>query len=235
MTTDIFIKTCRKDYEWLGYCLRSIQKYATGFRKVVVVDDSEDSVPPVGKSERIIKIKNHPKGYLYQQLIKLLADQYSDAEFITYMDSDTVFTKPVAPDDLIENFRKPIWPYTPYVVLNTPETDNWRRITSAAAGYEVEYEFMRRHPITIPRWALCAYRVWFLNHHKKLIDNYIMSVDGNNFSEFNSIGAFLWGEHHDKIAWQNTETNLGKVYVEQFWSHGGITPEIKAKLDKVLE
>ena len=43
MTTDIFIKSYRGDFEWLPGCLHSIQKYATGFRDVVIVVPDTDS------------------------------------------------------------------------------------------------------------------------------------------------------------------------------------------------
>src|SRR5206468_8669427 len=39
---DIFIKTYPGDYVWLEYCIRSLMKYARGFRQIVIVSDELD-------------------------------------------------------------------------------------------------------------------------------------------------------------------------------------------------
>ena len=38
--TDIFIKTYPGDFIWLKYCIRSIEKFVTGFRNIIIVTDS---------------------------------------------------------------------------------------------------------------------------------------------------------------------------------------------------
>ena len=38
--TDIFIKTYPGDFIWLEYCIRSIEKFVTGFRDIVIITDS---------------------------------------------------------------------------------------------------------------------------------------------------------------------------------------------------
>jgi hypothetical protein len=42
MQTDIFIRTYGKDLEWLKYCLRSVAKYCSGFRQIVIVIPKKD-------------------------------------------------------------------------------------------------------------------------------------------------------------------------------------------------
>jgi hypothetical protein len=37
--TSIFIKTYPKDHVWLQYLLPSIEKYAEGFKEVIIVSD----------------------------------------------------------------------------------------------------------------------------------------------------------------------------------------------------
>ena len=44
--TTIFIKTCPKDHQWLQYLLPSIEKYAEGFKDVVIVSDAGKNVIP---------------------------------------------------------------------------------------------------------------------------------------------------------------------------------------------
>src|ERR1051325_2520427 len=53
---DIFIKTYPQDYVWLKFCLQSINKYASGFRKIWII--SPEDVPMIGQLGYEWKVMN---------------------------------------------------------------------------------------------------------------------------------------------------------------------------------
>lgn len=231
MTCDIFIKSYPKDYEWLSYCLRSIQRFANGFRNVIVVTSGDP--PPTGTAEIVHYIKESGDGYMTQQLVKLHADYFTDADFVVFMDSDTIFTRPVTPQDLIVDW-KPITYFTPYASLE--EKDRvWHLATSLALLEVVENEFMRRHPFVIPRGLLSELRSCFWKTHGKSVEAYVRDLGNRNFSEFNAIGAYCFKYHHDKFHWINTDERLDPAFVHQSWSWSELTPEIRADLERALQ
>lgn len=231
MTVDIFIKSYPPDYPWLSYCLQSIQRFATGFRRVIVV--TSEIQPPTGTAEEVHYVIEFGDKYLHQQLVKMHADCFTDAEFIAYLDSDTIFTRPVTPDDLIADCRRPIKYFTPYTSLE--EKDRvWQKPTSSVLKEEVTNEFMRRHPFVVPRKLLQEFRTFFWRKHGMSIGEYIRGVNGREFSEFNALGAFLFKYHNDKIHWINTDERLDPAFVHQSWSWSGLTPEIRADLERAL-
>lgn len=109
----IFIKTCRKDHDWLKYCLRSIEKYAEGFEGVCIVTD--DDHKEIYEYKDIIKkfpvqinLVEVPKninhrcqdgvGYIWMQNIKLNWHNYCDYDAVLQIDSDCILTNKISPD-----------------------------------------------------------------------------------------------------------------------------------------
>lgn len=233
MTTDLFIKTFPGDFEWLQYCLRSIQRFATGFRRVVVIT-SNGSAPPTGTNEIVYYVHEPENGYLYQQVVKLHADQFTDAEFVVLIDSDTIFTRPVCPEDFITDNRRPRWLFTPYASIDSGDGQTWKEPTAKIMMRPVAHEFMRRHPFCIPAWALREFRAWMWRIHGMSIESFIMGQMDREFSEFNAIGAWLWFYRHDQVEWVNTDEEMGTVHVHQHYSWGGLNDDIRKNLEAAL-
>lgn len=233
MTTDLVIKSYQNDFEWLKYALRSIQRFATGFRKVIVIVP-RDQNPPTGVSEQVFYVHEYGSGYLFQQVMKLHADGFSDAEFLVHLDSDTIFTRPISPDLIIADNRRPLWLYTPYASLGNDESQLWKGVTEKALMRPVENEFMRRHAFCTPRWALEGFRKWFWEMHGMSLERYVMTQPAHEFSEFNCLGAWLWFYHREKIEWINTDENMGTTFVHQHYSYGGLNDDIRANIERAL-
>src|SRR5215470_19835192 len=105
---DIVIRSYYKDFQWLGYCLTTIRKYARGFRAVVVVIPRSSA----GAFRRcriepdiLIECDNYRDDYLGQQITKLHADKLTNADFITHVDSDVLFVRTTHSQDLFQNGR----------------------------------------------------------------------------------------------------------------------------------
>lgn len=232
MTTAIFIRSYSKDFPWLSYALRSIQKFATGFSETVIVIPDTDDLPGL-TAERVVKVKDTMPGYMAQQNSKLHADLYSDADFFLYVDSDCVFTEPVTPETFLTE-GKVNWLHTPFERVGEDARRAWFEVMRKCLGEEPPSEFMRRHPQLIPRWALQEFRGFVVEKHGVSLEHYIASQPLGAFSEFNCIGHYLWLHHHEKIHWLNTDDGVPPTVLDQRWSHGGVTPEIREQMERTL-
>ena len=234
---DIFIKTYPPDYDWLRYCFRSISQFTDGFRHVVVTYEGDSPSLDISAElkgyQRTLNVGTQPDGYLWQQAIKLDADKYTDAPFILYIDSDTIFTSPVTPKNYMRD-GKIIWMMTPYEKTHTP----WQPIVEKFLGKPVAFEFMRRAPQMVPRWLLSELRAFSERQWGMPTASYVMAQPHRSFSEFNALGAFAYRFFKDEFVWVNTEeTPPGewpKLTVLQHWSKGGLTPAIKENMETIL-
>lgn len=235
-TCDIFIKTYPKDYEWLSYCLRSTEKFTSGFRKQLIITSGQGNLGfathPDGDVV-IHKSEYGENGYLSQEVFKLKADEFTEADFILYMDSDTQFIRPVTAETFFKD-GKILWMITPYSGTKAP----WKPITEKFLKMPVEYETMRRHPIVVPRWLLKEVREFCQKTHGISIEEYVMSQPGHEFSEFNVLGAYAYHFHRDKFHWVDTskipENEWPVLTVNQEWSHNPLDDAMKAKLETIL-
>ncbi len=231
-TCDIFIKTYMGDAGFIGYCLRSIDKFATGFRNVVILVPRGDWRPALPLSRGTLhEVDEQGDGYLWQQVCKLKAHEYTDADYILYLDSDTIFNQPVTPETYFEG-GKPLWLMTPWEKTETP----WQPIVEKFLGQPVAFEFMRRHPQMVPRWLLDEIGVFCLRVHGMPIEQYVMSRPNRDFSEFNCMGAYAYQFHRDKFLWLNTEAtrHLPPLTVRQEFSWGGLNDTIRANFEAIL-
>jgi hypothetical protein len=241
---DIFIKTYPEDYEWLKYCMRSIDKFCTGFRRIAMMSPYKDCPrpEPMVKRDHLFVLgvdSDRDPGYLWQQSVKLHADQHTDADFIIFADSDCVFTKPVTPADFIRD-GKPVWVMKPMSEAREDERKAWAPVIEKFMGHYPERHMMVRHPFIVPRSVLPEMRQFCKYRHGVELSDYIMAqaVPGQplalTFSEWQCLGAFAFEHQHDKFTWVH-EKDAGEPCVHQEWSHGGLTDAIRAKLEQILK
>lgn len=213
---DLFIRTYPGDAAYHEKCLASIDKFCTGFRNTVVVNKTD-------RSPRI--------GYLQQQVDKLHADTWTDADYVLITDSDTLFKTPVTPETYFRD-GKPIWLHTPWdlVIKALPSTAKWKRVMQEFAGVEPEHEFMRRQPFMIPAWLLKDLRQWCVFQHTRALADYVMN--SHWFTEYNVLGHHAWRFHHDRFHWIDTSKDeLPELTVHQFRTLG--RNPIEADLEEI--
>lgn len=231
MVVDLVVKSYPADYEWMHFALRSIQKFATGFRDVLVMVPEDHGLNLT--RERILTVPG-PENYKYQQVCKLSVDMRSDADGFVYLDSDSVFTKPVTPELFFPD-GKALWLMTPWTSLSGDEKRTWFHVIAHCLQDATPYEFMRRITIAAPRWAYPAFRDFIKKTHGIEYDSYIMNRPGNEFSEFNCLGAYLWLHHRDKIHWHDTSTmGVPEDWVKQHWSYAGVDNVVRNQMAMLL-
>ncbi len=234
---DIFIRSYWKDLEWLNFCLESIHQYCRGFRSLIVAVPRSTEPwlrrTPLHGNARIEFCSDYHDDYLGQQATKLLADTFSDADYICHVDSDCVFSRPTSPQDLIVDDK-------PRVLMQSCELlighRPWQKPTEKFLGCRVLDDFMRQPPFTFPRWLYRNLRQHVHAAHHTDIESYIMAQPPRGFSEFNALGAFAWHNYHEHFIWVDTGDSLAETpRCRWYWSWGGIDPATRREIQAILD
>lgn len=242
---DLYIKTYINDFQWLFYCLKSVEKFATNYNKLIIIvpeGQHNEFQEQVGKhfshsNWECHIVKEDSNGYLFQQYMKMSAHKYSNAEFIKFLDSDCIFTRPFDATSLITAGR-PQYLYRPYYKKdgssNVGEATCWKVPTETVLKRKVECEFMCRHLFCYRRDTLGNFEKWFHKNHQKGLLDHILSA--GTFSEFNALGAFAFYHEREKYDFVSTDGEWKYVepQVKQYHSYTEFEkaqPEIKKLLE----
>ena len=230
---DIFIKSYYKDFKMLNYCLKSIEKYLTGYNKIIIVIPKKDyqiyqSIVHTNLPIELHVVEEYGDGYLYQQFIKMTAYKYCDSQFIMYVDSDCIFDKHINIENLVSNGQPEIL-YTHYSKVD--EAICWKQCTERFMNDVVEFEFMRRLPLIYHRETLET-----IHNLEPNLESVVMN--SGRFSEFNALGAWAFVHQKDKYSFVNTDNwkPVDPLGV-QLWSHctKNQTPLEKLEYKKAID
>lgn len=233
MSTDIFIRTYVNDLDWLAYALKSIHKHVTGYRRIIIaIPQGQGHLLSHLTAETVIEVPDLEDGYLGQQLTKMQAWKYTDADAIVFWDSDVVATQPIHIQTEYFKDGKPILYKTMYTSLpGCP----WQAVTEKAVGFVPEWEYMRRMPLVYLRKTLEDVEKFLVFQHQESLEWHIKSCPQRSFSEFNTIGALVDAHSPQDYTIIDTESIIMPPNkVEQFWSWGRINSEVEAKLKAIL-
>lgn len=236
MTHDILIRTYYKDVDWLTYCLQSLLKHASGFRRIIIITPSGSMTaikPLADKYEfkyMVCDVFNEDD-YVGQMGTKMFYDTLTDADVIHHVDADMIFSQPYSPSPMINRDGKVIIGKQEYHQLQIC----WKPITERLVGFEVTWEYNRIFPSAYPRWLYEETRKHLEKTHGKTMKDILNEVKAREFSECNVLGAVGEKFFADKLDFRDiTRDELPPRPCACYWSWGGITPEIKARIDKAI-
>lgn len=233
MHVDIFIRTYSKDLPWLAYALKSIHKYVTGYRNIIIaIPEKERHLLNHLTAETVIGVKDLEDGYLGQQLTKMQAWRYTDADAVVFWDSDVVATRPIDIRTEYFNDGKPIVYKTRYSSINANgQACPWQPITAKAVGFVPEWEYMRRMPLVYLTRTLALCEDYMDRKHSRTLASYLHAQPHRAFSEFNVLGAYAEENAADRYHFIDTESiDMPPCAVDQMWSWGKITDEVMEKM-----
>ena len=234
----IFISSYRKDFEWLIYCLISINRFAKGFMAPAICvarADAEDAALLCGRycpMARVV-VKNG-EGFMRAQIGMMEADLLvPDADVIYLVGSDCMFFADFTPEMYCVDGK-------PVVLMNTWDALSfanspclpWKRGVERVLGFSAPYEFMRRLPSVFPASIMAPMRRHVEAIHGKPFEEYI--IEGNkprrDTSEANILGTFAWEKMPqtchwldvDNVEWENGNPKGYPSSMVQHWSHGGL-------------
>ncbi len=228
MKTSILIVSWLQDLPWLKYCLRSIEKFATGFHETVVLVPHQEAtwfnnllvLPKSARYATYPRVTDKAKFHLHHQAMKCHADAWCPtADFVLHMDSDCVFSEPVTPEDYFV-YGKPVMLIEPYKnLVNNP----WQEPTQKALKRVVEWETMRRHPQVNPAEVYVDLREHMHQLHNMTLESYVLTRKAEypwGFSEHCTIGAYAYEYHRNLYHWIDVSKHpRPHSKLIQFWSH----------------
>lgn len=230
MSLDIFVRTFPGDYPWLPHLWRSVDKYATGFRRVVLVHPAGSPLPPLPNCPHVVSEEAMllPNDYHGQQATKLRAPEFTDADVVCFVDSDCVFTVDVDLAAYVEPL--PTLLVTPWERAGDA-LGAWLGPTTTLLGFPPPFEAMRRLPLFYPRDVISEtwQHIGGLNGVRACIAKH------GSMSEFNAIGNYAVVKRPGAMRVVNTETGeLPTAIVRQFWSHHGVDhPDVAAERERL--
>ena len=246
LTVDFFLVTYPKDYPWLPYLFRSIEKRVKGFRKLVLViedqDPPPDSLPAYVEVKRCRNYRGTPyPGYFGQCIEGMRAWQYTDADRIWFLESDCVFCRDIdLHTDTDYPLRKPLLPFTKWELVGDAEV--WREPTREILRCDPPAETMRRHPFVYARRMIRE--AWsFVGCERRLLTI-------PKWSQFNALGNYALIKRPelftavktamgtaplpDDVNAKQEAPELPASCMVQWWSHHGPDhPDIKAELERM--
>lgn len=230
MIIDIFIRTYSKDYFLLKYSLISIIKYLKGYRYIHICSREKDynelitlikSNPLTENNEQIKTHKSHdfPDNidYCGQQIIKMSADCFSDAEYLCFTDSDTIYHGEI---DLKKEFFDDSGKINLFMDTwnNVGDANCWKKCL-IKLNLLTKYEFMRRLPIIIPSHILKELRNLIeLKIKKNFINACLEIFNDGGISEFNIMSSYLYIFYNQKCNLRHIEGEKS-LPILQLWSH----------------
>ena len=235
-TVDMFIRSYKEDLKWLSFSTAamagSMEKQQEVIRNALFVVPRDDvplfekdlddifqnrSLPQSLRSRFLVmqsKIKTL-KGYEEQMLDKMHADLYTDAQYIVFFDTDTVFARDLTRDQLFDPEGRPRLCYRS--VKSCGEAcEMWMQTKvkfMLGQGDMLDQEYMCTLGQAYTREIFARTREEVEKHNGEEWAGWLHraqrpegSVEESPvpFTEFNALGAILWRDFHDKVHWADS-------------------------------
>lgn len=223
----LFIRSYPKDFKWLSHSVRSMSKNLKGISDRVLCVPTASQIPNDISTyfNKIVYSHETLPGYLAQQVDKVRAYKYCKYENILFSDSDCIYFQEYDATQMLEGNKIKLY-MTKYSSLEG-QVLVWQNITKLTTGITPEHEYMRCFPI-MHKAKTCT---TLHTHH--IYQHYLSIVQSNNLSEFNALGVMAKIYHPNDYIFIDTEESLPAQTAKQYWSWGGITPDISKELETI--
>jgi hypothetical protein len=259
---EILIVTYAKDFPWLELARKCIARHGSGFSGITIVvprHDRNPEHPIMGKErmwngirERWVFFDEEPgKGFLHHEAMMARADELVPAgtKYVMHMDADCMMKMSNSLEDYFLN-DKPIYIWRTWDSLSSPDPRDptrkvvsdcimWKEPTAKQVGFHSDAYTMCRHPTVFPIEFYKPYREHISAHHRMPFMDYMLSGERNSHPQdrldFTAFGQFAKKFMEDKFHWINCATEEYPAdRMRAYWSHGGISPEIRAEIESFL-
>jgi hypothetical protein len=246
MKADIVIVSHKADLGWLWYSLRLINKFWQTDSRVIV--RLEEDCREIVESWQLFwpefyYVKPWPDGYTFQMYQKMTADDFTDAELIILWDSDVMLSGPANLGWIFWD-GKPIIEYEEWREAETHSEKVWRGPTSLMMGLDLDKEYMCGVPFIYWRETFSKCRIQIARTHRRSFFDCIYSevpFRAENFlahpiklADFEALGLVAAKLEPERYLFRHNSDRPKDWPWRLYWSHGGLTPEIKAELDSKL-
>jgi hypothetical protein len=234
---DIFIRTYSRDFCWLKLSLLSIMKFVEGYRRIIIVmpgsslerlrgDEIPTTMPAV-----VVRCDEYADDYIGQQISKLNADSFTDAQLIAHIDSDCVFCAPCSLPTMLTKNEFPIirslWR------SRRPATDGWRCCIADFHGDALPFDVLTPPPLVYSRGLYDSLRRRCISRHRITLDDWSLSRTSDSMSEFGLLAAEAWFHHRNGYSWAAAD-DVADWPCNQYWSRSPEAARQRAHLAHVL-
>lgn len=202
---DILIRSYYRDAAWLALALRSIETFASGYRRVVVVLPAASAARvdlaalSEGSRVQVRTCEDFSDDYVGQQITKLHADRYSDADVVVVMDSDEAF---VAPCDLAVRLLDGGTLRMAFASRSSrPTGDGWRQCPEAFLGRLVGVDLTVPGPFAIHRDLCASVRAFCERKHDRSITDYALGLSPDRLCEMALLRGYALVQEPGRYAW----------------------------------
>lgn len=227
----VFIRTYEGDLEWLRYCLASLHRNLAGWDEIVICipEGQAGKLRDLITDEKVVTCAVYTDDYIGQQVSKLQSFRHVRGEFVLFVDSDVVFH----PGSHVSAYfldEKPVILKESYARLDARhaqiDTRKWQDVVNLVFGIRPSHEYMRRAPQLFRTKTLVA-----LDRTFPQLADHALNQPNRRFSEFNVLGYFA--EKYESAGYVFIDLehdSLPPNPAKQYWSWGGVTPDIFAQL-----
>lgn len=243
------------EIDWLKYNLRSMRKWLIGFQGITIAHPrKEDNLFKPLAEQFDCRLYGYDevdgKGFVQHQAIMALADTFlpKATTHVLHVDADCCFKMSTTPMDFFSD-DKPIYLWRTYDSLSKADPKNpnskvvsdcamWKEPTEWQLGMKVNEYTMTRLPTILPIEFYAPYRAHVEKVHRKPFLQFHLDSKNDHPSQsmdFTAYGAWAFHFMHDKFRWfdcENEEYPIDRL--QQYWGHGGITPEIAQQLENLI-
>jgi hypothetical protein len=235
---DVLIRSYYRDFRWLRLALRSLEQFVSGYRRAIVVVPQASlarldiPIPSRGTNVIVRTCSDYADDYLGQQVTKLHADLYTDADIIFHLDSDQIF---VARCDLSERLfeggkLKMVFDRSG----RRPVHDGWRHCPEYFFGRAFLWDLATPLPLAIPRHVYGGLRAYCVENYGKSIADYALATKPDRFCEVALLRGFAMLQEAGAYRWVNAEYGDLVPECRTFWSRSTAPPAIAGSLPACL-
>lgn len=234
-TVDVFIRSYHRDRAWLALALRAIRVHLRGHRSVVVVlprasaGRMGDLAEQAGIDVAVHYCENWADDYLGQQVTKLHADTYTDADVIVHVDADQLFLAPCDVAQLFDGGRVRV-DYR--ATGGRPPGDGWGSCAADFFGQPLPWDMTVPPPLALPRHVYGALRAQCEQRHGVSMPAYALQRGADRFCEFALLRAQALLFAPDCCSWQEQHP-LPQCHT--FWSRRETPASIATRLPLSLQ
>lgn len=200
MKAELFLISYEPDYQFAEYCLKSVQKFGSGFAGITIVVPTQDEHKFKYLAQKYdATLRSYyvaaGKGFLHHEVCKCEADLWipKDRDLVVHIDSDCIFQhkfsldtfmhegKPILLREHFEDFRHYDHRYS------------WKSCVDRALGCNMEWETMVRHPSVFHVDLYPRMRSHIEQRHRMPFTQYVLlqrEEFPQTFTEFPTLGAY---------------------------------------------
>lgn len=229
MKVSVYIRTYKRDVEWLDFCLQSIEKNLVGWDEIVVgIPKGQEHHLRYLKNIKIVLEPYFKEDYIGQQVSKLLSHRHTKGTYTLIVDSDLIFLPGANISDYLDGDCpiigiKSIPPlqnkfsgtYTPPIVKLFKQSAPYTYMVDSHAA-----RLYRRNTLES------------FERHFPHIESFAREQPRRRgFSEFEFLGFYIHLYESKNYCLLDLDKEKPKIHhTRQFWNVDGLTKEILSEL-----